>query len=191
MKVCSKRSRHPLKCFSFMLLISIFLSVLSFSAIAQTVSPDSSTIQNPSHSYDVPGASGVVLTVSNDSDSASIDKIMTVASGEVSGKAYWASPTGTASWAAALSATPLAGTACCSLATANANVAAGDTVYLRAGTYNTHICPASSGTSASRISYRAYTGEMPIIRNTTLGGGYYYYHGIALVDGKITSPLMA
>ncbi|MBE3143407.1 MAG: right-handed parallel beta-helix repeat-containing protein, partial [Planctomycetes bacterium] len=142
-----------------------------------------SAAQNPSHSYDTLGSYGVALTISNGSDSASIDKIITVASGEVSGKVYWVSPTGTASWAAALSTTPLAGTACCSLATANANITAGDTVYLRAGIYNTHICPASSGTSESRISYRGYTGETPIIRNTTLGGQYYYYHGI-LLEGR-------
>ncbi|MBE3144224.1 MAG: hypothetical protein IMZ61_09920, partial [Planctomycetes bacterium] len=46
-------------------------------------------------------------------------------------EAFWVSPTGAATWATAKSETPLSGTACCSMSTANANASAGDTVYLR------------------------------------------------------------
>lgn len=49
---------------------------------------------------------------------------------------YWVSPTGTATWSNARSQTPLSGTSTASVATMNANVSAGDTVYLRQGTYN-------------------------------------------------------
>jgi hypothetical protein len=77
---------------------------------------------------------------------------------------YWASPNGTATWANARSATPLAGTSACSLATANANTAAGDSVILRGGMYSNPIQPAHSGTgSAARIIYQAHGGETPVI----------------------------
>jgi hypothetical protein len=82
---------------------------------------------------------------------------------------YWVSPTGAASWAAAQSETPLSGAACCSLATANANAAAGDIAYLRGGTYVTNICPVNSGTSGARIIYRAYGSEVPLF--TVPGSG--------------------
>jgi len=51
------------------------------------------------------------------------------------GDSYWVSPEGAADWASAKSAAPLAANACCSLATACTNAEAGDTVYLRGGTY--------------------------------------------------------
>jgi len=92
---------------------------------------------------------------------------------------YWVSPNGTATWANCRSETPLDGTAACSLNTANSNVSPGDTVYLRGGTYNTHIFPARSGDASNRITYTAYSGETPIIRNTTTPYATYY-HGIAL-----------
>ena len=50
---------------------------------------------------------------------------------------YYVSPTGTASWANCQSETPLSGTECCSLSTANTNLQPGDTVYFREGIYNT------------------------------------------------------
>jgi hypothetical protein len=85
-----------------------------------------------------------------------------------SGPTYWVSPTGAASWANARSATPLSGAACCSLATANANVQAGDTVYLRGGTYyptgrNYCIHPGRSGTPGNRITYQNHSGETVIV----------------------------
>lgn len=74
---------------------------------------------------------------------------------------YWVSATGAAAWASAQSETPLSGTACASIATMNNNLAAGDNVYLRAGTYSTQIDP--TGTSptseAGRVTIAAYNGE--------------------------------
>lgn len=74
---------------------------------------------------------------------------------------FWVSPTGTAVWAEARSERPLSGAACASLATANANTTAGDTIYLRGGTYSTSIRPAHSGTADRRITYQAHAGETP------------------------------
>jgi hypothetical protein len=109
---------------------------------------------------------------------------------------YWVSPTGTSTWVSCVGETPLAGSDACSLATANGNLVAGDTVYLRGGTYTTHIFPARSGGGvSSRISYRRFQNEAPVIRNTTSPYATYY-HGIALIgrhyiwiDGvKIDNP---
>ncbi len=86
---------------------------------------------------------------------------------------YWVSPTGRASWSDCESANSLSGVSACSLSTANANAVAGDTIYMRAGTYNTRINPGNSGTSVdSRIVYEAYDGNRTvIITNTTSGHG--------------------
>ena len=93
---------------------------------------------------------------------------------------YWVSPTGTAAWAECSGETPLSGSAGCSLVTANANVSPGNTVYLRGGTYDTHIFPARSGSSVNgRIAYRGYSDETVVIRNTTTPDSTYY-HGILL-----------
>lgn len=88
---------------------------------------------------------------------------------------YWVSPSGGAAWAACRSVTALNGTAACSLSTANNNAIAGDTIYLRGGTYNqtassgcgsNYACgiePRNLGTAGARITYSAYSGETPII----------------------------
>jgi len=77
---------------------------------------------------------------------------------------HYISPTGTATWPACTSsATP------CSLSTANSNAVAGDTVYLKGGTYTltkaneAGIAPTHSGTAANKITYAAAPGETPII----------------------------
>ncbi len=79
---------------------------------------------------------------------------------------YWVSPTGAATWANCASASPLASTAACSMARANVNAVAGDTIYLRAGTYSTLtglgvINPTNSGTSGRMIHFSAAPGESP------------------------------
>jgi hypothetical protein len=81
----------------------------------------------------------------------------------VESNAYWVSPAGRTAWEDARSETPLSGIACCSLAVANANAVAGDTVYLRGGTYDTGIKPAHSGSAGNVITYRAYGGEVPTL----------------------------
>ena len=100
---------------------------------------------------------------------------------------HWVSPTGTAAWASCVGSTPLSGTAACSLATANANAAASDLVYLRGGTYDqgggsVAFEPAHNGTSASAmITFQAYTGETPIITNAQNG---FWFSGNSYVSVK-------
>jgi len=80
---------------------------------------------------------------------------------------YWVSSSGTASWSNCSGTTPLSGTAACSLSTANANATAGDTIYLRGGTYyikETGITPKNSGTSTGNmITFSGYGSETAII----------------------------
>jgi hypothetical protein len=75
------------------------------------------------------------------------------------GMVHWVSPTGTAAWTSCVGTTPLADAAACSLETANASAAPGDTIYLRGGTYSTAISPAQSGTSAAGITFKNAGGE--------------------------------
>ncbi|MCX7002512.1 MAG: hypothetical protein NTV22_04480 [bacterium] len=57
---------------------------------------------------------------------------------------------------------------------------AGDTCLVRGGTYRESVVPANSGTTAARISYRAYTGETAVINGgepltdwTSVGAGVW------------------
>lgn len=93
---------------------------------------------------------------------------------------YWASPTGSASWANCKSETPLSGVAACSIATVGSNAAAGDLVYLRGGIYNCDLEVAHSGncdpngaiSDSCRIVFKGYpadisSGNRAVISNTT------------------------
>ena len=107
---------------------------------------------------------------------------------------YWVDPAGTASWANCRSQSPLAGTAGCSIATANANAAGGDTVYLRGGTYGTGIAPVKSGTLSGRIIFKGYTGETATVScNATAinagGKSYLTFDGITTDRNKVFADL--
>ncbi|MFC1479682.1 hypothetical protein ACFL6F_03710 [Planctomycetota bacterium] len=62
---------------------------------------------------------------------------------------------------------------------ANSTLKAGDTVYLRKGTYHPHfdgtyhiaVAPRNSGTAAKRITYRAYGSEKVIVTDSRPGRG--------------------
>jgi hypothetical protein len=82
---------------------------------------------------------------------------------------HWVSPTGAAAWAACSDDSPLDGAAACSMDTANASVAAGDLVYLRAGSYAVGIAPAASGAAAGRIRFKGYSGEKATISGVASG----------------------
>jgi len=58
---------------------------------------------------------------------------------------------------------------------ANQTLAAGDTVYIKAGTYNSYIAPARSGTSSMRITYKNYGTDTVAVQNAAYG---------ILLDGK-------
>ncbi len=79
---------------------------------------------------------------------------------------YWISPSGATSWANAGSQSPLAGAFAGSMAAANTNAAAGDTVYLRGGTYATGIAPVKNGNSSSPVTFKGYAGEIARISGT-------------------------
>ena len=92
---------------------------------------------------------------------------------DISAGVYYVSVNGTASWSESTNIETS-----CSLSTANSNVSAGDTVYIRGGTYNSgeYIRPENSGTSENaRITYSNYNNE-----NVTITEADY---GI-LLDGK-------
>ena len=82
---------------------------------------------------------------------------------------YWVSPTGIASWGNCKSQTPLSGTSACAMAVANANAASGDTVWFRAGNFQTGIAPSNSGTSSDRIFFAAFPGEIVRISRSPIG----------------------
>jgi len=142
-----------------------------------------SNSQNPNHVYAAQGAYSV--TLASGPASASINRTSNIGSG----KAYWVSPIGTATWPLAYSATPLIGTACSSLATACANASAGNTVYLRGGTYDDMIYPVNSGTASAKITFIAYPGETPVISNVSNTSQWYNFgiclYGVSyiIVDG--------
>jgi hypothetical protein len=110
-------------------------------------------------------------------DSAVLSVVKMVPAGSTALNYYWVSPTGAAaSWAACKSDTPLSGAEACSLDRANLNIAAGQTVFLRGGTYdlaggNNYDCgvsPQASGTldgttCTAPITYRAHPNETPVI----------------------------
>jgi hypothetical protein len=52
----------------------------------------------------------------------------------------------------------------CTLKKANASLQAGDTVYVRRGTYDEVIEPSNSGTAGKKIIYKAYPGEEVLLR---------------------------
>jgi hypothetical protein len=98
---------------------------------------------------------------------------------------YWVSPDGEAAWLNCRGALPLNGPEACALSTANTNAVAGDTIYLRGGTYfNQEIWPSNSGISDSnRIVYSSYNRENVIIRDSAYGiyiykKSYITVHGI-------------
>lgn len=51
----------------------------------------------------------------------------------------------------------------------NQVLAAGDTVYIKAGTYTTFVAPTRSGTSVAPITYRNYSNDLVTVQNTTYG----------------------
>jgi hypothetical protein len=97
---------------------------------------------------------------------------------------YWVSTDGQAAWTSCRGALPINGSGACALSTANTNAVAGDTVYLRGGTYsNQEIRPSNSGASDSnRIVYTNYNQENVTIRDSAYGI-YIYKKSYITVNG--------
>ena len=102
--------------------------------------------------------------------------------------ALYVSPSGSASAAGTVSAPT-------TLATAITKVAAGGTIYMRGGTYNSSttitIAPGNDGTSSARKTLSAYPGETPVLnfsamaeasanRGLQLNANYWRVYGIVV-----------
>lgn len=60
----------------------------------------------------------------------------------------------------------------CTIQKAATTAVAGDTVYIRGGTYRETVTIANSGTSGNPITFTAYSGETPIVNAATAGSGW-------------------
>uniref|UniRef100_A0A6M3J7B3 Right handed beta helix domain-containing protein n=1 Tax=viral metagenome TaxID=1070528 RepID=A0A6M3J7B3_9ZZZZ len=102
--------------------------------------------------------------------------------GNVWAGTYYASPTGSDTWANSTNiSTP------CSVTTALANAAAGDTVFFRGGTYTDYdLVFTNSGSSGNQITLKNYPGETPIFNAgfTVPGTPSSTFHPIFDIDGK-------
>jgi len=128
-----------------------------------------STAQNPSHSYVAAGPYTVTLTVSAGSNSNSTSRTITIMA-EAAG--YYIDTNN----ANASDSNP--GTEVLpwkTITKANQILVAGDTVYIKAGTYTSYVAPRNSGTASNRITYRAYGSDTVTVQNASYG---------ILLDGK-------
>ncbi|MCD6322212.1 MAG: right-handed parallel beta-helix repeat-containing protein, partial [Clostridiales bacterium] len=73
-----------------------------------------------------------------------------------------------------------------SIAKANGKVKAGDTVYLRSGSYDEMIAPGKSGEPNAYITYKAFPGEKPIIDRSRVLTGWHHL-GSSIYWAKIPS----
>ncbi|MFH1787489.1 MAG: right-handed parallel beta-helix repeat-containing protein [archaeon] len=111
--------------------------------------------------------------------------MIVLASGLVSATYYYVSPTGTATWSSCTDInTP------CSLSTANANAKAGDTIYIRGGTYiNGAIQPTNSGTAGNIIIFTSYNNEKVIFDGVSStisfeGDSHIKVHGFTVSNSE-------
>jgi hypothetical protein len=102
------------------------------------------------------------------------------------GAVYYVAPGGNDSSAGTLSA-PWK-----TIAKANSKLAAGDTVYIRTGTYNEPIKPANSGTATKYITYARYQSEIVKVTSTSVldNGEYIIVDGISF-DGTQSNLIQA
>lgn len=124
-----------------------------------------STVQNPSHSYGSVGSYAVSLTIGKGTNSNSSSRTISVAP-EASGSAYYIDT----AHASANDSNP--GTQSLpwkTITKANLTLVAGDTVYIKSGTYISYIAPVRSGTVSNRITYRAYGSDMVTVQNASYG----------------------
>ena len=121
-----------------------------------------------------------------DEDCSGSDLACVVPTGDV----YYVSPTGTASWSNCKSSTPLSGASACTLSTANTNAQAGDTVYLRGGTYvDGSIQPSNSGTENDKIVFSSYNDEQIVFdgydsRISFDGNSYIKVYGVDVKNSQ-------
>ena len=130
-----------------------------------------STVQNPSHTFSSAGSFTVNLVVSKGSESSNTSQIVAV-SPEATGSIYYIDT----AHANASDTNP--GTEALpwkTITKANQTLVAGDTVYIKGGTYSSYVAPVRSGTASNRITYRAYGADVVTVRDASYG---------ILLDGK-------
>ncbi|MBE3135931.1 MAG: PKD domain-containing protein [Thermoplasmata archaeon] len=125
--------------------------------------------QNPVHTYAAAESYGVTLAISAGSNSNRANRTITV-SPEVAGYYIDANNPSANDSNAGTEALPWK-----TITKANQALAAGDTVYIKAGTYTNYIAPRNSGTASNRITYRAYGSDIVTVQNASYG---------ILLDGK-------
>lgn len=128
-----------------------------------------SAAQNPSHTYTAAGSYGVTLTIRAGTDSNSASRTVTVAP-EAAGYYIDTSHSAASDSNPGSEALPWK-----TIIKANQTLVAGDTVYIKAGTYTSYIAPIRSGTESSRITYRAFGSDIVAIQNASYG---------ILIEGK-------
>jgi hypothetical protein len=111
-------------------------------------------------SYTAPATGGTYHVVATSLADATVSATATVtvagtSDGGTTGPAYYASPGGSGS--SCTLGSP------CSLSTGIGRLKAGDTLYLRGGTYNQTVSIGASGTASSRVTIAGYPGETAII----------------------------
>jgi hypothetical protein len=89
---------------------------------------------------------------------------------------YWVDDNGAeTTWANCQSESPLSGSSCCTMATANTNADDDDIVYLRAGTYTftgNFIGPTNSGSSGHVVTFSGYDDEAVTVTGSSEIAGY-------------------
>ena len=141
----------------------VYRNGVQITTVTNTTYQDTGLSPSTTYSYIIVAYDGAGNT-SVPSSSASATTQGVVTTGD-----YWVSSTGSAAWSSCRSTTPLIGSAACSLATANTNAAAGNIVYLLAGTYGVYIAPVNSGNLSARIIFRNYSNEVVTISNAAYG----------------------
>jgi PKD repeat protein len=121
-----------------------------------------STSPNPNHTYTSTGTYTVSLTVSDGTTSADTSRGITVAP-EAPGYYVDGSNPNASDSNPGTEALPWK-----TINKANRYLSAGDSVYIKAGTYTNGIAPVRSGTESQRISFRAYGSDI-----VTITGGAY------------------
>jgi len=121
------------------------------------------TARNPSHTYAAAGSYEVILTIRAGTDSNSASRTVTVVS-EPAGYYIDANNPNASDSNPGTESLPWK-----TITKANQALVAGDTVYIKAGTYTSYIAPTRSGTESSRITYRAYGSDIVTIQNAAYG----------------------
>ena len=121
-----------------------------------------STAQNPIHTYTAAASYTVTLNIANSSSSKSTILTITIIPDE-SGYYIDTNNLEASDSNPGTSALPWK-----TISKANQTLVAGDTVYIKAGTYTT-IAPLNSGTASNRITYSNYGSDIVTVQNASYG----------------------